>query len=75
VIDVLDRDIELLLVPFGIAAILAAAIGENPQQPDLLAVEEGNHAIVEKIGRSDRRLAIVKLGKGDLSVGVDEGCW
>src|SRR6266516_7118795 len=31
-IDVLDREIELVLVPFGIAAELAAAVGEHAQQ-------------------------------------------
>jgi hypothetical protein len=38
VIDVLDREIELVLVPLGVAAILTAAIGQNAQQLDLMAV-------------------------------------
>jgi predicted subunit of tRNA(5-methylaminomethyl-2-thiouridylate) methyltransferase len=32
VIDVLDREIELVLVSFGIAAEFAAAVGEHAQQ-------------------------------------------
>jgi hypothetical protein len=30
-INVLDREVELIFVPLGIAAILAAAVGQNPQ--------------------------------------------
>jgi hypothetical protein len=73
VIDVLDREIELVLVPFGIAAILAAAVGQHAQQLNLMAVEERQYPIVQKIGRRDRRLAIIELGEGNLGVGVDEG--
>ena len=32
VIDVLDREIQLVLVPFGIAAELAAAVSQHAQQ-------------------------------------------
>ena len=38
-----------------------------------MTVEEGNHAVVQKIGRRDRRLAIIELGASNLGVGVDEG--
>src|SRR5438034_1086590 len=73
VIDVLDREIELVLVPFGIAAILAAAVGQHAQQLNLMAVEEWQDPVVQKIGRRDWRLAIIELGEGHLGVGVDEG--
>src|SRR6266567_3652449 len=73
VIDVLDRKIELVLVPFGIAAILAAAVGQHAQQLNLMAVEEWQDPVVQKIGRRDWRLAIIELGEGHLAVGVDEG--
>src|SRR5262249_38330862 len=72
VVDVLDREIEFVLVPLRIAAILAAAISQYPQQLDVMAIEEGNYSIVEQIGRGDRCLAIVELGTGNLGVGVDE---
>ena len=36
-------------------------------------VIERHHAVVEDLGRGDRRLAVVELGEGDLGVGVDEG--
>ena len=73
VIDVLDREVELILVPLRVAAVLAAAVGQRPQQLDLVAVKEGEHTIIEEIGGRDRRLAIVELGKGHLGIDVDEG--
>ena len=37
-----------------------------------MTVEEGDHAVVQKIGRRDRCLAIIELGASHLGVGVDE---
>src|SRR5262249_32605933 len=59
VIDVLDRKVEFVLVSFGVAAILAAAVGQHAQQLDLVLLEERQHPIVEQIRRRNRRLAIV----------------
>jgi hypothetical protein len=73
VIDVLDREIQLILVPFGIAAELAAAVSQHAQELDIVLLEERQHTVIEQIGRRDRRLAVVELGKADLGVGVDEG--
>ena len=73
VIHILDREVELVFVPLRIAAIFAAAIGQHAHELDVMAIEERDHAVVEEIGGGDRRLAIVELGEGDLSVGVDEG--
>src|SRR5262245_37646254 len=73
VIDVLDREIELVLVPFGIAAKLAAAVSQNAQQLDIVLLEERQHTVIEQIGRRDRRASVVELGKAYLGVGVDEG--
>jgi hypothetical protein len=73
VVDVLDCEIELVFVPLGIAAILAAAIGQHAQQLKLMAVEEWQYAVIQKIGRRDRCLAIIELGEGNLGVSVDEG--
>src|SRR6266545_8001161 len=50
-------------VPFRIAAIFAAAIGQYAHELDVMAVEERDHAVVEEIGRRDRRLAIIELGE------------
>jgi hypothetical protein len=69
-----DREIELVLVPLRIAAVLATAVGQYPQELDVMAIEEGNHPVVQQISRCDRRLAIVELGASDLGVGI-EVCW
>ena len=50
VIDVLDRQVEFVLVPLGIAAELAAAVGQYPQQFDLVVLEQRKRAVVEQIG-------------------------
>src|SRR3984893_18521775 len=38
----------------------------------LVTVKEGDHAIVQKVGCRDRRLAIIELGASNLGVSVDE---
>src|ERR1700737_419538 len=38
-----------------------------------MTVEEGDHAVVQKIGRRDLCLAIIELGARNLGIGVDEG--
>ncbi len=38
-----------------------------------MQLEERQHFVVEHIGRSDRRLGRIELGKSDLGIGVDEG--
>src|SRR5579859_2849860 len=73
VIDVLDRKIKLVFMPLGVTAIFAAAVGQYAQQPHVVVFEQRDHAVVEQIGRRDWRLTIVKLGVGDLAVGIDEG--
>jgi hypothetical protein len=49
VVHVLDCEIELVFVPLRVTAILAAAIGQHAQELDLVAVEERDHAIVQKV--------------------------
>ena len=73
VIDVLDREIQLVLVPFGVAAELAAAVSQHAQKLDIVFLEEWQHTIIEQIGRRDGRLAVVQVGKAYLGIGVDEG--
>jgi hypothetical protein len=70
-IDVLDREIQLVLVPFGIAAELAATVSQHAQELDIVLLEERQHTVIEQIGRRDGRLAVIELGKAYL--GVDEG--
>src|SRR6516225_640743 len=72
VIDILDRQVEFILVALA-AAELGAAVGQHSRQPDAVLVVERDHPVVDDLGRGDRCLAVVELGKGELGVGVDEG--
>jgi hypothetical protein len=53
VIDVLDREVELVLVPFGVAAELAAAVSQHAQELDIVLLEEWQHTVIEQIGCRD----------------------
>ena len=73
VIDVLDRQIKLVFVPFRVAAVLAAAIRQYAEQLGIMLLEEWQYPVVQEIGCRDRCLAIIELGEGHLGVRVDEG--
>ena len=73
VIDILERQVELIFMMLGIAAIFRATIGQHAAELHLVGVVEGHDAIVDEIGGGDRRLAVIELGEGNLGVGVDEG--
>src|SRR4051794_40917507 len=49
-IDILDREVELILMPLRIAAIFAATIGQHAQQLNVMAIEEGDHSIIQEVG-------------------------
>src|ERR1700730_4011992 len=72
-VNVFHREIKLVVVMLGIAAIFRAAVGQHTAEPHLLFVEERQDAIVQEIGRCDWRLPIIEFGEGDLRAGVDEG--
>ena len=72
-VDILERQIEFVFMVLRVAAIFRAAIGQHAAELHLMAVVERHDAIVKKIGRRDRRLAVIELGEGDLGVGIDEG--
>lgn len=73
VIDIFHGKIEFVLMAFGIATIFRSAIGQHPQQANVLLVVERYHAVIEQLCRRERRLSVVELGKGDLGIGVNEG--
>src|SRR5215468_5386510 len=72
VIDVLDREVELVVVAFA-AAEFGATVSQHPRQPDAILIIERQHPIVENLGRGDRRLAVIEFGEGHLGIGIDEG--
>jgi len=72
-VDVLDRQVELIGVVLGISAILSPAVGKDPGERDLLLGKEGKHAVIEYVGRCQRGLPIEEFRKRHLAVGIDEG--
>ena len=56
VIDILERQVELISMMLGIAAIFRATIGQHAAELHLVGVVEGHDAIVDEIGGGDRRL-------------------
>jgi hypothetical protein len=45
-IDILDRELELVFVPLGLAAEFGATIGEHAANDDLMLLEERHQATV-----------------------------
>jgi hypothetical protein len=72
VIDVLDRKIELILMPLRVTTVLAATIGQHPHELHVVALEQRDHTVIEQIRRSDRGLAILQFGTSHFGVGVDK---
>jgi len=66
VVDVLDREIELVFVALA-AAEFSATIGQDARQPDAVLVIKWHHPVVADLGRGDRGLAVRELGKGDFA--------
>src|SRR5579863_4302824 len=60
-------------MPFGVAAVFAAAVGQHARELHVMALEQRDHAVIDEIGGRDRRLSIVEFGANHLAVGVDEG--
>ena len=73
VVDIFQRQVELVLVPLRVAAVFAAAIGQHSAERDDVLLEERQHPVIEQIGRRDRRLDVIELGERHLRIGVDEG--
>ena len=60
-VDVLDRQVKLVLVALP-AAELGATIGQHAGQPDTVLVVKRHHPVIEDLGGRDRCLAVVQLG-------------
>jgi hypothetical protein len=61
VVDILDRQVELVLVPLRVAAVFAAAVGQHPAERDAVLLVKRQHPVIEQIGRRDRRLDIPRV--------------
>jgi hypothetical protein len=73
VVDVLQRQVQLVLVLLQVADVLRAAVGQHAQERDAFGLEERQHPVIEGVGGGQRVLAVVELADGDPRVSVDEG--
>ena len=74
-LDILDRQIKLEFVVFGIAAVFGSQVGEDATELHLVRVEEGHHAVIERIGRGDRCLSTYSLANATLASLSMKVCW
>ena len=49
-VNVLDRQVELVLVMLDIATVLTPSVGQNPEQWNVLRLKEGQHPVIEQVG-------------------------
>ena len=73
VVDILDREVQLIFVVLALASVFRAAIGEHAQQRDVLFLEERQHAVIEHVGSDESVLAVVELGGSHLGIRVQGG--
>jgi len=72
-LDVIQRQVELIVMAISLAAVLGAAIGEDTQHRQALCLKERQHPVIERIRCSDRGFSDIELGKGHLGIGVHKG--
>jgi hypothetical protein len=72
-VDMLDRQIQLVLLGVQAPTVLGPSIGYHAAQGSLLGLKEGHDLVVEQVSCRPGGLAIRELGKGHLAVGVNKG--
>lgn len=72
VLDALHRQQQLERVRFGLAAELAAIVGEHGPYRDVEGFVERQDALVKRIGGGDGHLAGIDLGEGQGAEGIDD---
>jgi len=71
-VDILDREVELIGMVFDLAAVFRATIREHAQQADPVLREQGDHPVIEQICSRDCGLLGVEFTHSDAGVGVDK---
>ncbi len=73
VVNVSDRQDELVIMFVGPAAIFRAPVSHDPQHWQFMLIMERQHPVIEQISGSDGRFGSVELGMGNLAIGVHIG--
>jgi len=71
-LDPFELQEQLVGVPVGAPAKLAAIVGEDRGDGRFMLVEEGEHVFVEHVNSSDRQLASVEPAPGVAGIAVDD---
>src|SRR5690606_40836306 len=69
---ILDGEIELVFVVFPCTAIFRPPIGQHPEQPEVVFLIKGYHAVIEHIGSYQCVFTVIQLGEGHFGIGVDK---
>jgi hypothetical protein len=73
VIDVVHRQVQLIIMLLDLPAIFRASVRQHAQQRHLVLLIERQHSIVEQVGRRNPRFGGVQPGESHFGVGVHEG--
>ena len=73
VIDLVELQEQLIGVFIRRPAVLGAPVCQHPQNRYVVVLEEGQHPIIEQVGRGNGHLGRVHLGKAHGGVGVHCG--
>ena len=71
VIKALHGQIQLIGMALGGPAVLRPPVGQHPGERNRMGLEKRQHAIVQQMGRRDRRRPVIELGQSHLAVGID----
>ena len=72
-LNVVQRQVELVIVVLRFAAIFGTTVGQDADDSHALHGKERQHPIIEQISRCDRRFGGIQLSSGPLGIGIDEG--
>ena len=70
VLNVIEHQVEFIVVLSGLATILRAPVGQEPQHREILHPEKRQHRVSEQVCGGNRGFGGVQLGKGHFAVGV-----
>src|SRR5579885_454781 len=57
----------------AVAAVFGSAVGQDSQQRNALLFIEGQHTVIEHVGRHEGGLVVVQFDEGHLGIGINEG--
>ena len=72
-VDVIDRQEQLVVVSLRLPAVFRPPVRKDPQDRQPLSLVEREHTVIQEVGSGDGRLGGVQLAMDHLAVGVHVG--